>query len=191
MPVTKASRASASCAAAQGDAIVLTTYGRSSGFCVDPIEKKPLNHFLPGRRFSRSAPRAATWPASSARTGTSSKSREIDSRRRRLARRIARAPSSWCRASPSPTTIRHFPGVRDRYAQACREGHQGGRGHRGLHVRRAAARVLEHMDAANVISRPSARSSTGGLRRAPPAGARNAASTSSRKRMSGSRSRHS
>lgn len=31
-----------------GDTIVLTTYGRSSGFCVDPIEKKPLNHFLPG-----------------------------------------------------------------------------------------------------------------------------------------------
>ena len=29
-------------------AITLTTYGRSSGFCVDPIEKKPLNHFLPG-----------------------------------------------------------------------------------------------------------------------------------------------
>ena len=34
--------------AAHGGAIVLTTYGRSSGFCVDPIEKKPLNHFLPG-----------------------------------------------------------------------------------------------------------------------------------------------
>jgi len=32
----------------QGDQIVLTTYGRSSGFCVDPIEKKPLSHFLPG-----------------------------------------------------------------------------------------------------------------------------------------------
>lgn len=28
--------------------LVLTTYGRSSGFCVDPIEKKPLHHFLPG-----------------------------------------------------------------------------------------------------------------------------------------------
>jgi len=26
----------------------LTTYGRSSGFCIDPIEKKPLAHFLPG-----------------------------------------------------------------------------------------------------------------------------------------------
>jgi pyruvate formate lyase activating enzyme len=34
--------------ARESDAIVLTTYGRSSGFCVDPIEKKPLNHFLPG-----------------------------------------------------------------------------------------------------------------------------------------------
>ena len=33
---------------AQDDQIVLTTYGRSSGFCIDPIEKKPLNHFLPG-----------------------------------------------------------------------------------------------------------------------------------------------
>lgn len=34
--------------ACQGNRIVLTTYGRSSGFCVDPIEKKPLFHFLPG-----------------------------------------------------------------------------------------------------------------------------------------------
>ncbi|MDH5641996.1 MAG: AmmeMemoRadiSam system radical SAM enzyme [Nitrospira sp.] len=34
--------------AAIGGEVVLTTYGRSSGFCVDPIEKKPLNHFLPG-----------------------------------------------------------------------------------------------------------------------------------------------
>ena len=34
--------------ARQDDQIVLTTYGRSSGFCIDPIEKKPLAHFLPG-----------------------------------------------------------------------------------------------------------------------------------------------
>ncbi|MDD9876020.1 MAG: AmmeMemoRadiSam system radical SAM enzyme [Magnetovibrio sp.] len=34
--------------AAGPDGMVLTTYGRSSGFCIDPIEKKPLNHFLPG-----------------------------------------------------------------------------------------------------------------------------------------------
>lgn len=28
--------------------VVLATYGRSSGFCIDPVEKKPLHHFLPG-----------------------------------------------------------------------------------------------------------------------------------------------
>ena len=32
----------------QGNDMLLTTYGRSSGFCIDPIEKKPLNHFYPG-----------------------------------------------------------------------------------------------------------------------------------------------
>ncbi|SMF94648.1 pyruvate formate lyase activating enzyme [Methylomagnum ishizawai] len=32
----------------RGGKIVLLSYGRSSGFCIDPIEKKPLNHFLPG-----------------------------------------------------------------------------------------------------------------------------------------------
>jgi pyruvate formate lyase activating enzyme len=31
-----------------GNEMMLTTYGRSSGFCIDPIEKKPLNHFYPG-----------------------------------------------------------------------------------------------------------------------------------------------
>ena len=34
--------------ARQDDQVILTAYGRSSGFCLDPIEKKPLNHFLPG-----------------------------------------------------------------------------------------------------------------------------------------------
>jgi len=32
----------------RGDRMILTTYGRSSGFCIDPIEKKPLNQFYPG-----------------------------------------------------------------------------------------------------------------------------------------------
>lgn len=34
--------------AREGDNLILTTYGRSSGFCIDPIEKKPLHHFYPG-----------------------------------------------------------------------------------------------------------------------------------------------
>jgi pyruvate formate lyase activating enzyme len=33
-----------------GGALELTTYGRSSGFANDPVEKKPLYHFLPGSR---------------------------------------------------------------------------------------------------------------------------------------------
>ena len=31
-----------------GDAIHLTSYGKAAGFCIDPIQKKPLNHFHPG-----------------------------------------------------------------------------------------------------------------------------------------------
>ncbi len=37
---------------ATSDQLYLTTYGRSSGFCIDPIEKKPLNHFFPGSSVS-------------------------------------------------------------------------------------------------------------------------------------------
>ncbi len=33
---------------AQAGQILLNSYGRASGFCIDPIEKKPLNHFFPG-----------------------------------------------------------------------------------------------------------------------------------------------
>ena len=54
-----------------GEGMELTGYGRSTGFCVDPIEKKPLNHSCRARRCCRSAPPAATSPALSARTGTS------------------------------------------------------------------------------------------------------------------------
>ena len=47
--------------------MVLTTYGRSSGFCIDPIEKKPLNHFYPGSlgalvRHRRLQPRLQVLP---------------------------------------------------------------------------------------------------------------------------------
>ena len=37
--------------ARRNNKIVLTTYGKSSGFCVDPGEKKPRDHFLPGTRI--------------------------------------------------------------------------------------------------------------------------------------------
>ncbi len=46
----------------QDDRIVLTTYGRSSGFCVDPIEKKQLNHYLPGTPAFSHRPANAARP---------------------------------------------------------------------------------------------------------------------------------
>ncbi|UCH25802.1 MAG: AmmeMemoRadiSam system radical SAM enzyme [Trueperaceae bacterium] len=33
---------------AEKGGMALSSYGRASGFCIDPIEKKPLNHFYPG-----------------------------------------------------------------------------------------------------------------------------------------------
>src|SRR5262249_18967440 len=57
--------------AREGGGVVLTSYGRSSGFCVDPIEEKAFIRSLPGPPVARLAPPAAISPAGSARTGTS------------------------------------------------------------------------------------------------------------------------
>jgi pyruvate formate lyase activating enzyme len=53
-----------------GAGMELTSYGRSTGFCVDPIEKKPLNHFLSGSAVL-SFGTAGSNLARSARIGTS------------------------------------------------------------------------------------------------------------------------
>jgi pyruvate formate lyase activating enzyme len=62
----------------QGDAIVLTTYGRSSGYCVDPIEKKPLNHFLPGSPVLSFGTAGCNLGCRFCQNWDISKSREID-----------------------------------------------------------------------------------------------------------------
>jgi pyruvate formate lyase activating enzyme len=64
--------------AARGGAIVLTTYGRSSGFCVDPIEKKPLNHFLPGTSVLSFGTAGCNLACRFCQNWDISKSREID-----------------------------------------------------------------------------------------------------------------
>ena len=64
--------------ARQDDAIVLTTYGRSSGFCVDPIEKKPLNHFLPGTSVLSFGTAGCNLGCRFCQNWDISKSREID-----------------------------------------------------------------------------------------------------------------
>ncbi|MDQ7012122.1 MAG: AmmeMemoRadiSam system radical SAM enzyme [Mariprofundaceae bacterium] len=58
--------------------IVLTTYGRSSGFCVDPIEKKPLNHFLPGSSVLSFGTAGCNLACKFCQNWDISKSREFD-----------------------------------------------------------------------------------------------------------------
>ena len=64
--------------ACEGGAIVLTTYGRSSGFCVDPIEKKPLNHFLPGTAIFSFGTAGCNLSCKFCQNWDMSKSREMD-----------------------------------------------------------------------------------------------------------------
>ena len=64
--------------AREHDQIVLTTYGRSSGFCVDPIEKKPLNHFLPGTSVLSFGTAGCNLGCRFCQNWDMSKSREMD-----------------------------------------------------------------------------------------------------------------
>lgn len=58
--------------------IVLTTYGRSSGYCIDPIEKKPLNHFLPGTPVLSFGTAGCNLACKFCQNWDISKSRELD-----------------------------------------------------------------------------------------------------------------
>ncbi len=61
------------------DQMVLTTYGRSSGFCIDPIEKKPLFHFLPGSSVFSFGTAGCNLACKFCQNWDISKSREMDS----------------------------------------------------------------------------------------------------------------
>jgi pyruvate formate lyase activating enzyme len=64
--------------ACENGQIVLTTYGRSSGFCVDPIEKKPLNHYLPGTPILSFGTAGCNLSCKFCQNWDISKSREVD-----------------------------------------------------------------------------------------------------------------
>ena len=64
--------------ARQQDQIVLTTWGRSSGFCIDPIEKKPLNHFYPGTAVLSFGTAGCNLACKFCQNWDISKSREMD-----------------------------------------------------------------------------------------------------------------
>ena len=63
---------------AEAGGVKLFTYGRSSGFCVDPIEKKPLNHFLPGSAVLSFGTAGCNLACKFCQNWDMSKSREMD-----------------------------------------------------------------------------------------------------------------
>ncbi len=65
--------------ARHGAGVVLTSYGRSSGFCIDPIEKKPLHHFLPGTPVLSFGTAGCNLACKFCQNWSISKSREMDS----------------------------------------------------------------------------------------------------------------
>jgi pyruvate formate lyase activating enzyme len=138
----------------QGGEIVLTTYGRSSGFCIDPIEKKPLNHFLPGTPVLSFGTAGCNLACSFCQNWDISKSREIDTLAdsaspEGLAETAARLGCRSVAFTYNDPVIFHEYAID--VAQACRE-----RGVRTVAVTAGYVcaeprrEFYRHMDAANV-----------------------------------------
>jgi len=140
--------------ARENDAVVLTTYGRSSGFCIDPIEKKPLNHFYPSTPVLSFGTAGCNLACKFCQNWDISKSRETDTLSAEASpETIARAAAgTGCR---SVAFTYNDPVIFHEYAidvaKACRE--------QGIHsVAVTAGEVCPeprtefyaHMDAANV-----------------------------------------
>jgi pyruvate formate lyase activating enzyme len=140
--------------ARQGDEIVLTTYGRSSGYCIDPIEKKPLNHFLPGTPVLSFGTAGCNLACKFCQNWDISKSREIDT----LA--DAASPETIARAAMklncrSVAFTYNDPVIFMEYAidvaQACREvGVKTVAVTAGYICDEPRVEFYKHMDAANV-----------------------------------------
>ncbi len=140
--------------AREGDEIVLTTYGRSSGYCIDPIEKKPLNHFLPGTPVLSFGTAGCNLACKFCQNWDISKSREMDTLMDQASpETIADAAVRLgCRSvafTYNDPTVFHEYAID--VAQACRE-----KGIRSVAVTAGyvcpepRAEFYRHMDAANV-----------------------------------------
>jgi pyruvate formate lyase activating enzyme len=140
--------------ARQDDAIVLTTYGRSSGFCVDPVEKKPLNHFLPGTPILSMGTAGCNLACNFCQNHDISKSREMDQMQAEAApETIARAAAKLGCGSVAftyndPVIFHEYA---DDIAQACHEvGVKTVAVSAGYVTDRARADFFRHIDAANI-----------------------------------------
>jgi pyruvate formate lyase activating enzyme len=140
--------------ARQGDGMVLTTYGRSSGFCIDPIEKKPLAHFLPGSAVLSFGTAGCNLTCKFCQNWDISKARELD-RLQAEASPEAIADAAVRTGCRSVAYTYNDPVIFLEYAvdvaQACRA-----RGIRNIAVtagyicEEPRRELFDHMDAANV-----------------------------------------
>lgn len=140
--------------ACQDGQVVLTTYGRSSGFCIDPIEKKPLNHFLPGTPVLSFGTAGCNLACKFCQNWDISKSREVDTLADSASpERLARAAAqTGCR---SVAYTYNDPVIFHEYAidvaQACRElGVKSVAVTAGYVCDAPRREFFRHMDAANV-----------------------------------------
>jgi pyruvate formate lyase activating enzyme len=134
--------------------IVLTTYGRSSGFCVDPIEKKPLNHFHPGSPVLSFGTAGCNLACKFCQNWDISKSRQVDTLADQASPEIIAKAARDLQCTSVAFTY-NDPVIFHEYAidvaQACREA-----GVKTVAVTAAEvcpeprAEFYRHMDAANV-----------------------------------------
>ena len=122
--------------------MVLTTYGRSSGFCIDPIEKKPLNHFYPGSSVFSFGTAGCNLACKFCQNWDISKSREMDRLQDAASpERIAEvALETGCKSVAftynDPVIFAEYAMDTADACHALRRADGGGDG--GLHARRAA-----------------------------------------------------
>jgi pyruvate formate lyase activating enzyme len=136
------------------DEIVLTSYGRSSGFCVDPIEKKPLNHFLPGTSVLSFGTAGCNLACKFCQNWDISKSREFD-RLQVSATPQAIADTAVDKGSRSVAYTYNDPVIFLEYAvdtaQACRvQGIRNVAVTAGYITEQASEEFFSHMDAVNI-----------------------------------------
>ena len=140
--------------AARDHEIVLTSYGRSTGFCVDPIEKKPLNHFYPGTAVLSFGTAGCNLGCRFCQNWESSKARQVE-RLSESASAEEVADAAVASGSRSVAFTYNDPVVFHEFAidtaRACHD-----RGIKTVAVTAgyvsasARPRFFEHMDAANV-----------------------------------------
>lgn len=137
-----------------GDAIYSTSYGRASGFCIDPVEKKPLNHFYPGSSILSFGTAGCNLGCKFCQNWDISKARQVE----RLSDRATPdqiADAALAAGCQSVAFTYNDPVIFAEFAmdtaRACRE--------RGIHsvavtagyiAREARADFFSQMDAANV-----------------------------------------